>query len=255
MKPARIVRRLAGVLAFLAGCGRPDPATLTLHCGAGIKPPVAECVEVFRASRGVRVEADYAGSEVLISKIKLARAGDVYMPGDRDYVEMAEKEGFILEKKTVCFFVPTIMVRKGNPHRIGGLRDLVRPGLKLGLGDPRACAVGRQTRRLMDRNAIEWSAVEKNLVYQSMTVNELGLQIQAGSVDAVIVWDAVAVQYEKYGDAVAIPADQNVISTVDAGVLCFTKDRDRAREFVEFLASEKGREVFRRHRYQVDPPK
>lgn len=257
MIAARGIVCLAGTLALLAGCGRTDGGTLTLtlHCGAGIKPPVAECIGIFQAAKGVRVEADYAGAEVLISKIRLSRAGDVYLPGDRDYVEMAEKEGHILEKKTICFFVPTIMVRKGNPRRIAGLRDLTQPGLKLGLGDPRACAVGRQTRKLMDRNAIEWAAVEKNLVYQSMTVNELCLQIQAGSVDAVIVWDAVAVQYEKYGDTVAIPADQNVVSTVEAGILSFTKDRERAREFVEFLASEKGREVFRRHRYRVDPPK
>ena len=177
------------------------------------------------------------------------------MPGDREYLEMAAKEGFILEQKPVCFFVPTILARKGNPRGIQGLRDLLRPGTKLGLGESRTCAVGRQTRKIMEKNGIGWAAVEKNLVFQSMTVNELGLQIQAGSVDAVIVWDAVAVQYEKYGDAVPLPADQNVISSVEAGVLSFTKDRERARRFVEFLASGQGREIFRRHRYRVDPPK
>jgi molybdate transport system substrate-binding protein len=244
---------LVGLL--LSGCNRPDPGTLTLHCGAGIKPPVAECIEVFQKESGIRVEADYAGSEVLLSKVKLARAGDVYMPGDREYLEMAAKEGFILEQKPVCFFVPTILVRKGNPRGIQGLRDLLRPGTRLGLGESRACAVGRQTRKIMEKNGIEWSAVEKNLVFQSMTVNELGLQIQAGSVDAVIVWDAVAVQYEKYGDAVPLPADQNVISSVEAGVLSFTRDRARSRRFVEFLASERGRDLFRRHRFRVDPPK
>lgn len=254
MKPARLAWGLLLGLGLAAGCGR-SVSPLTLHCGAGLQPPVAELIGIFQKEHGLRVEADYAGSEVLFSKIKLARSGDVYMPGEKHYLDMAEKEGFILEQRAVCCFVPAIMVRKGNPRKIQGLRDLLQPGLKLGLGDPRACAVGRQTKKVMEKNGIDWAAVEKNTVFRSMTVNELGLQIQAGSVDAVIVWDAVAVQYERYGDAVPIPLEQNEVSLVNAGVLTFSKERDRARNFVEFLASDRGREVFRKHRYRVDPPK
>ncbi len=251
---ARFAWALVLGAGLAAGCGGPE-AGLTVHCGAGIKPPVAELIELFAKEHGVRIDADYAGSEVLLSKIKLARSGDVYMPGEKHYLDMAEKEGFILEQKTVCCFVPAILVQKGNPRKVQGLRDLLQPGLKLGLGDPRACAVGRQAKKIMEKNGIDWAAVEKNTVFRSMTVNELGLQIQAGSVDAVIVWDAVAVQYERHGDTVPIPPEQNEISMVNAAVLAFSKEKDRARQFVGFLASDRGREVFRRHRYRVDPPK
>jgi len=244
---------LALGIGLAAGCGRSE-APLTVHCGAGIKPPVAEMISLFGKEHGIRIDADYAGSEVLLSKIKLARAGDVYMPGDREYIEMAEKEGLILEHRPVCYFVPTILVRKGNPRKIRTLQDLLQPGLRLGLGDPRACAVGRQTRKILEKNGIDRAAVEKNLVFQSMTVNDLGLQIQAGSLDAVIVWDAVAAQYDRHGEAVPIPPEKNVISTVNAGVLVFAKDRERARQFVASLVSDRGREVFRKHRYRVDPP-
>jgi molybdate transport system substrate-binding protein len=238
--------------AFAAGCG--SDSGLTVHCGAGIQPPVAELIEIFEREHGVDIAADYAGSEVLLAKIKIARSGDVYLPGDKHYIEMAEAEGFILEHRSVCYFVPTILVQKDNPRKIGGLRDLARPGLKLGLGDAKACAIGRKTRKIMEKNGIPWADVEKNLVFQSLTVNELGMQIQADSLDAVIVWDAIAGYYEDHGDAVAIPTAQNVISTVNAGVLSFSKDRDLAGQFVAFLASARGREVFRKHRYRVDPP-
>jgi hypothetical protein len=45
-----------------------------------------------------------------------------------------------------------------------------------------------------------------------MTVNELGMQIQADSLDAVIVWDAIAGYYSKHGTEVAIPPERNIIS-------------------------------------------
>jgi len=116
---------------------------LLLYCGAGIRPPADELVEIFGREYGVRVAPDYAGSEVLLSKIKIARRGDLYMPGDKYYVEQAAQEDMVLSQRSVCYWVPTILVQKGNPKKIFGLEDLLKPGVKLGLGDPGACAIGR----------------------------------------------------------------------------------------------------------------
>jgi molybdate transport system substrate-binding protein len=227
---------------------------LFFFCGAGIRPPAVELAETFARENGVTVVTDYAGAEVLISKAKLSRCGDVYMPGDKGYVDLAAREGLILTQRPVCYFVPTILVQKDNPRKIGGLKGLVEPGVRIGLGDEKAVPVGRLSRTIFERNGIPWADVEKNLKFKSLTVNELGMQIQAGSLDAVIVWDAVARYYAKYGDEVPIPAGENVLSTVDAGVLKFTKNRELAEKFVDFMCSEQGRAVFRKHNYRVEPP-
>lgn len=248
--PARLLILLLGAAA---GCrGREE--ILTIHCGAGLQPPLAEAIALFQKERGVSVAADYAGSEVLLSKIRLTREGDVFLPGDADYVDRAGKEGLVLHRRTVAFLVPAILVPKGNPRGIRGVEDLVRPGLRLGLGNPRNTAVGRLTPELLKKHGLPPGALEKNTVFLSATVNELALQIQAGSLDAVIVWDAVAAQYARHGETVSIPPDRNVYSTVDAAVLACCRDPGRAREFVEFLASERGRAIFRRHHYRVEPP-
>ena len=228
---------------------------LLLYCGAGIRPPVDELVETFEREHGVKIAIDYAGSEVLLSKIKLSHRGDLYMPGDKYYVDLAAENGLILYQKSVCHFVPTILVQKGNRKNILGLDDLLKPGVKLGLGDEKACAIGRKVKKIFAKNTIAWTDVEKNLKFQSLTVNELGMQIQAKALDAVIVWDAIAKYYSEYGDEIPIPAEKNVISTVDIGVLKFTKNTELADKFVEFVASASGRDIFRKHNYSVDPPK
>ena len=226
---------------------------LLLYCGAGIRPPVEQMVEAFGREHGVKIVTDYAGSEVLISKIKLTRKGDLYMPGDKHYVEQAAQEGMILSQKPVCYFVPTILVQKGNPKNIRGLQDLLKAGLKLGLGDARACAIGRKTKKIFAKNNIEWEDVQKNLVFQSLTVNELGMQIQADSLDAVIVWDAIAGYYSEHGTEVPIPPEKNVISTVNIGVLSFTKNGSLAEKFVEFAVSEAGQAILAKHNYRTEP--
>ncbi|NQT16629.1 MAG: substrate-binding domain-containing protein [Planctomycetes bacterium] len=262
----RLCLVIAIQIAFAAGCGRTDQGVqgsneqpgekkeLLIFVGAGIRPPVAELAEVFDSDNNVEVVPDYAGSELLISKIKLAEIGDIYMPGDKHYVDQAAEAGMIFSQRSICYFVPTILVQKGNPKGITGLADLVKPGIKLGLGDEKACAIGRKCKKIFSKNNIPWEDVERNLKYQSMTVNELGIQIQAQSLDAVIVWDAVAGYYAEHGDEVPIPKEKNVISTVDAGVLKFTKNRKLAEKFVELACSERGREIFKRHNYRVAPP-
>ncbi len=227
---------------------------LLLYCGAGIRPPVQQIAEAFEREHGVKVITDYAGSEILLSKIKLARRGDLYMPGDKHYVEQAAAEGMILSQQSVCYFVPTILVRKDNPKNIHGLRDLLADGLKLGLGDAKACAIGRKTKQIFAKNNIAWDDVEKNVAFQSLTVNELGMQIQAGSLDAAIVWDAIARYYSEHGTEVPIPVEENVISTVNIGILTFTKDRSLAEQFVQFAASPSGQGIFKQNNYCTDLP-
>jgi molybdate transport system substrate-binding protein len=251
---------LAGIVAvaMLSGCKSEKPEEsrsekLLLYCGAGIRPPVEQMAEAFGREHGVKVVGDYAGSEVLLSKLKLARKGDLYMPGDKHYVDQAEQEGMILLQKSACYFVPTILVRKGNPKNIGGLQDLVKDGVKLGLGDAQACAIGRKTKQIFAKNNITWEQVEKNLAFQSMTVNELGMQIQAGSLDAVIVWDAIAGYYSEHGTQVPIPPEKNVISTVNVGMLSFTENRSLAEKFVEFVVSDTGQAIFAEHNYRTEP--
>ena len=256
MKRPILVTILIAVVLF-AGCGQRESTEeqeLLLYCGAGIRPPVTELTETFSREHGVKVVTNYAGSETLLSTIRLIRSGDLYMPGDKHYVEQAANEDMIHLHKSVCYFIPVILVQKGNPKNIKGLRDLLRPGIKLGLGDVKACAIGRKSRLIFAKNNIPWSEVEKNLKFQSQTVNELGLQIQARSLDAVIVWGAIARYYSEYGDEIQIPTGQNVISTIDIGVLKFTKHRELAEKFVDFISSEQGQEVFNKHNYSTKPP-
>lgn len=246
-------------VVLAAGCSRHvgDGARkpeLLLFVGAGIRPPVDELAELFGKEHGVEVTVDYAGSEVLLNKIKLGKRGDVYMPGDKHYVDQAAEAGLIRSQHSVCYFVPTILVQEGNPQGIHGVADLVRPGVKLGLGDARACAIGRKSRKIFEKNNIPWSGVEKNLKFQSLTVNELGMQIQADSLDAVIVWDAMAAYYDDQGDAVPLPPAHNIISTVDAGVLTFTEHAELAEQFIALARSDRGQAIFERHNYRVHPP-
>ena len=259
-KMKRVVLAITIVMAVLFfGCDskesseeRSEERELLLYCGAGIRPPVDELVETFRQKFGIKIVTDYAGSEMLLSKIRIVRRGDLYLPGDKHYVEQADRADIILSQRSVCYWVPSILVQKGNPKEIRELKDLLKPGIKLGLGNPGVCAIGRTSKRILAKNDIAWREIEEILVFQSLTVNELGMQIQAKALDAVIVWDAMAQYYSEYGDEIPIAVEKNVVSAVDIGVLKFTRDRELAEKFVDFLTSETGKKIFEKHNYRTE---
>jgi molybdate transport system substrate-binding protein len=184
---------------------------------------------------------------VLLGRLKVARRGDLYLPGESQYLDQAAEAGLVRSRRDVCRWAPVILVAKGNPKEVRSLQDLMRPGLKLGLGNPQACAVGRQTVQLLKKNGLDPDAVYRQAVFQSLTVNELGLHVKLGQVDAAVVWDATAYFFAEQAEAVAIPEDRNLAATVPVAVLTTSEAPDAAAAFADYLTGERARGIFRKH--------
>lgn len=251
------------VMLCLNGCGPGGGGTnedaarreLFLYSGAGLRSAVEDLVDEFAKVHDVKVVTDYAGSETLLNRIKLSRHGDLYMPGDRYYVSLAADKGVVTRQKSVCYFVPTILVRNGyDKTQIDGLEDLLDERVRLGIGGE-VCAIGRKTKKIFEKNGVPVDELEENVSFHALTVNELGNHIETGSLDAVIVWDAVAAFYMEWGYTVEIPPRQNVISTVDVGLLSCSEQTGLARTFMDFAASDRGKKIFAAHHYTVEKPR
>jgi len=246
---------LLAAAALAAGCAGESPQDeLLLYAGAGLRPALDDAVAAYLADTGTTVTCDYGGSGMILSRLRLRETGDLFMPGDVWYVELAEEDGVVASKTMVCTFVPVILVPKGNPAGITGLADLAKPGVRLGLGDPEKCQVGRISRQLFEKNGLDQAAIDANTRFTSVTVNELGVQIKTGHLDAVIVWDAIASLYPDTGETVPIPPERNVISQVAIALLATSKRPDEARRFIDFLTSDAGQAIFRKHHYRTEPP-
>lgn len=233
----------------------PAGGSLSIHCGAGIRHAMADAVRTFQQKTGAKLQVSYQGSGTLITTIKLKREGDLYMPGDVWYLDQLAKDGSVEARKLVAYFVPVIIVPKGNPKGIEALADLVKPSVKLGLGNPKACQIGRLSEQIFEKNKIDPAAVRERTAFSSVTVNELGVKVQTRSIDGAIVWDAVAANFAKDVDVVPIPAEQNLVSHVVIGMLAFSKNKPLARRFMDFLGGEEGKAIFAGHSYTVTEPK
>lgn len=230
------------------------PGVLFVHCAAGMRLPVRAMADAFEKRRGVHVQLSYDGSNRLLGQIKLTQKGDIYIAGDADYIEMAAEAGLVASSGTICYFVPVIMIHKGNPKNLRDLPDLTKPGLRIGQGDGKAAAVGRLMPRLLELNGVDRQAWSRNVVMETSTVNELGIGIKLGTLDAVVVWDAIAARYGDVAEVILLDPDRNICPAVGAAVLTTAKNPAAAQAFLEFMTSRTGREILKTNGYTVDKP-
>lgn len=251
---------LAGGL--LIGCAsarenKPNPAkaklSLDVPCGAGLQPAMDEIGQVYFERTGVRVDFRYAGAGMLLSTLMTSRRGDLYIPGEAYYVDQAAKLGFIVEDKPICYMTPIIGVRKGNPKKITGIKDLARPDLRVAIGDSEAIAIGPMTERILKRAGI-FETVEKNLHMKAACVPELANALVTHSADAGVIWDVMAFQNAKHLDEIAIDAEYNEVSEVLVALLNCSRHEEEARKLMEFIASDEAASIFHKHGYATTRP-
>ncbi len=220
---------------------------LILHSGAGLRPVVSALTEAFERKHGIRVTANYAGGGQLVGQITAQCRGDLYMAGAERYADLIIEEGAAdpETKDIVAYFVPVILVQNGNPKHIRALEDFTREDLRLGFGDERCCAIGGKTRKILEKNDIPFSEVQPNVVYQSKTVNELGMAVETGGVDAVVMWRKNATNFTDEGDIVSIPLEKNVVSPVPLVRLSCSDNPREAQRFIQFAGGPEGRRIWK----------
>jgi len=247
-----VILLLVVLASPLFSCKKEENAkTLMVYSGAGMRKPMDEIGVAFKEKYGTEVTYNYAGSNALLSQMELTKEGDAYMPGATMYIEIAKEKGLTDYQQLICYHIPIITVPKGNPANITCLEDLAKPGVKLIWGDPEAAAYGKVGKAILEKNGL-YEEVWENVVATLPTMNEAVVQIAMGQADATINWYDTVKAVEDI-DTIEIPNEQNAIKIIPIGVTTFTKNEETAKKFVDFCASDEGKEIFEKHGFVTYP--
>lgn len=242
-------------LAALPAC-KSKARPLLFHAGAGQRSSLDEIAAVFAARHpGARIDFSYKGSGYFIADIAASRMGDLYMPGEEYYLKQAALRGFITDYSPstdiAAHFITVIITPKGNPQGIKTIQDFTRPGLRVGLADPEAAAIGFWQEKTFKRAGL-WAEVKKNATMFAKCIPELGNATQLGAVDATIVWATTAVLYLKDIEIVPIEPQYRGLVRLPVAVLAFSQQPELARRLKAFILSDEGRAIFHSHAYGIE---
>lgn len=232
----------AALVAALAREADPGP-TLVVYAAASLRPPMDAIAEDYRARTGRRVELHFGASEDILTQVKLtagSHPADVFVPADDSYVRKAEAAGLTADVVPLARMRAVVLTARGNPKGIAAWADLVAPGARVALAEPDAAAIGLLTREHL-RSIGRWNELDNRLAVKTGNVTESANAAKLGTVDAAVVWDAVAASPAYRGQSVVrLPELDGVVARVAAAILRQSPDPTAANAFARYLAAEDG---------------
>lgn len=246
---------IVGLVTFgLVGCKersqKQAPPSLTVYCAAGLRKPLEAVAEAFRKECGVEIQFQFGGSGTLLSQIRVAKIGDLFIAADDETLKTAREAGCVREVLPFATQTPVIGVVRGNPKQVNVFADLFKKDLRVAIANPEAASIGKSVRAAAGPG---WEAFAANVTVMKPTVTEIAADLSLGAVDAAVIWDSLVGQFAGI-EAVYVPELNARAEKASAGILEASQNPAEALKFARFIsAPEKGGALIEAAGYHLIP--
>jgi molybdate transport system substrate-binding protein len=245
-------RRLASVLvtASLAasGCGGSESGEeLLVSAAASLTDAFNGIALAYEADHpNVDVRLNLAGSSALREQLLSGAPADVFASANEETMAPVVEAGLTDgEPEVFALNHLAIAVPAGNLAGVSGIDDFADPDLLLGL-----CAEGVPCGSLA-RAVLDRAGIDPSVDTREPDVRSLLTKIEADELDAGIVYVTDVAAAGRSVEAISIPNDINMTTVYPIAVLRSATDLLRARDFVAFVRSTRGREILSRHGFEL----
>lgn len=242
-------------LALLPVCSRYNTAPkLVVFAAAGGRPAIDEICHKFEEQHRIKLETSYGGGGEILSKMILARSGDVYIAPEQRFMETAKEKKAIdpTTIKSIAYMVPVIAVKKGNPKQIISLADLAKRRIRLAVTRPETTLLGKYAPEIFQKAGLG-KAITKNIVTYASDPNNLLTMLIMGQVDAGIIWHFYQTMAPDKIETIFLSPEQLTgIGVMQIAVSAYSRDNKLTQQFVDFTTSSEGKAIFKRHGYVVE---
>jgi molybdenum ABC transporter molybdate-binding protein len=252
---ASLILLVALVALLITTSGRPS-ATISkepifVYCAAALRKPVEAIAQAYEKTYGIPIQLQFGGSQTLLANAELTQHGDLYLPADDSYIQLAHEKGLVEEVIPLTRMTAVLAVRKGNPKGIRSLEDLINGDAGIAQANPDAAAIGKKVREAFEKTG-QWEKLKARTRVFKFTVDEVANDIKLGAIDAGFAWDATVRQYPEL-ERVDLPELATVVAQATVGVLKGTRQPAAALRFARYLAaSDRGLLEFERRGFELE---
>jgi accessory colonization factor AcfC len=240
---------VAASLLLLVGMSSAHGQTLRIYGPGGPAPAMKELAAAFGKANGLEVEVTAGPTSKWIKQAK-NDAHLIYSGSENMMLEFMKAFDNKIVADTVepMYLRPsTILVRKGNPKNIKGLRDLAKPGMKVlvtegagqvGMWEDAAGRTGELTLLKNFRANIAQFAANSGLAKKTW--------LATPEIDAWLIWNHWQIANPDIADQVPVEPELTIWRSTDIALTQSGQKLPVAAEFVEFMRSAEGEAVFKR---------
>lgn len=219
---------------------------MLIYCGATMRQPVMELAAIMEKEQNCVVRISYGGSKHLAKSVEVNRIGELFFPGSVSYIQAMQDKGLVSQTVDVGYNEIALYVRKGNPKKVtGDLMALLRPDLRIAIGDSEASSIGKATRIYLSGKAI-YDDIYKKALFLKTDSKALVDALRRNEVDVILNWRAVKYVHEnnRYIEELLLPEEQVFRRKLTVGLLTCSHNPALGKRFLELMDSKRGRKLF-----------
>lgn len=227
----------AAACVTLTACGADDGETVAVFAAASLADAFGEIATAFEAANpGVDVGLSHTASSSLREQVLAGAPADVFASADTSNMDVVVESGIADRATPFATNRLRLVVPSGNPADVTTLADLADPDLLIGL-----CAAEAPCGRF-GREALASAGVTPAIDTNEPDVRSLLTKIEAGELDAGIVYVTDVIAAGDVVEGIDIPDEHDVVAVYPIAALT-----DEGDEFVAFVLSDAGQGILRAH--------
>jgi molybdate transport system substrate-binding protein len=220
---------------------------ITVFAAASLTDAFTELGTTFESENpDASVKFNVGASSALREQILAGAPADVFASANTSNMDQVVDGGAAAEPQNFVTNLLEIAVPAGNEAGVSGLGDFANPDLLIGL-----CAEEVPCGEF-GREALANAGVTPSIDTDEPDVRSLLTKVEAGDLDAGIVYVTDVMAAGDAVEGIEIPSDENVVATYPIAALRDAANPDTADAFVEFVLSDEGQEILRS--YGFDAP-
>lgn len=238
-----LVAMVTAVLTVSCGGQQDGGSEVLVSAAASLTDAFAAIEHAFeQANPEIEVVLNLGGSASLREQILAGAPADVFASADLANMDVIAQAGLTAtDAQVFATNSLAVAVPIGNPGAVAGISDYARPELLLGVcADGVPCGV-------FAREALARAGVEPSLDTNEPDVRSLLTKVEAGELDAGIVYATDIAANEGRVQGLVIPAPINVVASYPIAVLSESESRAAAGAFAEYVLSTDGRAILEQY--------
>lgn len=218
-----------------------DTPEITIFAGSMLQPAIEKSLIEFENREGVSIHRVYNSCGILIGQIEAGQQPDAFFATDTEFMQRVKVQ--FTDPIDFAQNELVIIVPKGNKHGIKSLKDLANPGLRVGIGHEKQCALGWLTQQTLNEGGVQ-QEVMSNVTTQTSTGDKLVSQLKAGTLNAAVVYLSNATRAADQLDAIRIPESESARATQTFAIAKKSKLSQIAYRLKRKLQSEESQKRF-----------
>jgi molybdate transport system substrate-binding protein len=232
--------------------GQTGSQDLTVAAASNLTDALAEIGPRFTSKTGIRVVFSFGATADLAKQIENGAPFDVFAAADTEHIEQLERQGLLTPGTRALYARGRLVIwlPPGSNLRVERIQDITaRAFERIAIAKPDVAPYGRAAVESLRRLGI-WNEIEERVVY-AQNVSQAKQYAATGNAEVAFIPLALVKpgegSYLEVGDELHQPIDQAL------GIIKDSTKQTEARQFVDFLLSDEGRELLSRKGYHKPP--